>query len=590
MKRLKQYLLMLDKNNTTYEPIYLGAYGYTKRGEMILNNAKMKGKTDKDSDYETEVFQDSTYWYGDISFYFFRTHKLCLDKPSILIKIPYTKIGLSRSSNKVVVADYALRFFEQKILELNYEIYNRSRPDKENGAFYCQHPYTTIRERNSSFVSEDATDSYLNLLIMVQLPQNEHKKASKMLCNMLPNVVNEFVNEFDLEAFHAELELYDLQQSIRKWLKDSQYCCFIANGSILPHESEEGEKNKSAVPFISPKEDEIEVFGIKGMGIKRGVTIIIGGGYSGKSTMLDAIAMGVYNHISGDGRELVITDDTALKISAEDGRNVHNVNISPFIKWLPQGDTKDFTTQHASGSTSQAANVIEAINIGSKLLLVDEDKSATNFMIRDSSMQELIENEPIIPFCVRVRELYESEKVSTILVIGGSGEFIGRADNIYIMKNYELENCTKKAKETFHKYFENKKIEKKAVWKSSRFLLSDSFSAYSSKKFTEILEISDMGYVRIGDDVIDLRMIHALTTYEQACAIGFIIRQMTKSHLQKEIKLEHLIKQTYEKIYIEGLEEVFSTAFVADRWLELPREIEVMWAINRMKYIRYKVK
>ena len=144
---------------------------------------------------------------------------------------------------------------------------------------------------------------------------------------------------------------------------------------------------------------------IRGMGIKKGVTVITGGGYSGKSTLLDAISAGIYNHVRGDGRELVITDESAVKISAEDGRSVKNVNISPFIKWLPSGDTRNFSTEHASGSISQAANIMEAVHYNMKLLLIDEDKSATNFMIRDQMMKELIEKEPITPFTERVLSL-----------------------------------------------------------------------------------------------------------------------------------------------------------------------------------------
>ena len=173
--------------------------------------------------------------------------------------------------------------------------------------------------------------------------------------------------------------------------------------------------------FRSP-EDQVEIAGVRGMLFRRGVTVITGGGYSGKSTLLDALSAGIYNHVEGDGRELVLTDQSAMKISAEDGRSVRHVNLSPFIKWMPGGDPADFSTDHASGSTSQAANVMEAVGWGVKLLLIDEDKSATNFMIQDPVMRILVEKEPVTPFVDRVRELQERKGVSTILVIGGSSE------------------------------------------------------------------------------------------------------------------------------------------------------------------------
>ena len=136
---------------------------------------------------------------------------------------------------------------------------------------------------------------------------------------------------------------------------------------------------KAAVPFLSTPEDAVEVAGIRGMAFRKGVTVITGGGYSGKSTLLDALSAGIYDHAEGDGRELVITDASAMKISAEDGRSIRHVNLSPFIKWIPGGDPADFSTEHASGSTSQAANIMEAVGWGVKLLMIDEDKSATKF-------------------------------------------------------------------------------------------------------------------------------------------------------------------------------------------------------------------
>lgn len=71
------------------------------------------------------------------------------------------------------------------------------------------------------------------------------------------------------------------------------------------------------------------------MGIPEGVTLIVGGGFHGKSTLLQALERGVYHHIAGDGREMVITRQDAVKVRAEDGRNIEKVNISAFINNLP---------------------------------------------------------------------------------------------------------------------------------------------------------------------------------------------------------------------------------------------------------------
>ena len=204
------------------------------------------------------------------------------------------------------------------------------------------------------------------------------------------------------------------QRVIREELKKRGLIAFVANGSILPRQSGNSDlPMKDAVPFQSPKSMEITIQlrhrgSITGMGIRKGITLIAGGGYHGKSTLLSALQMGVYDHVTGDGREFVLVDETAVKLRAEEGRSIRNTDISMFINDLPNGkNTKSFSTPDASGSTSQAAGVLEGIEAGSRLFLIDEDTSATNFMVRDDFMQQVIsrEKEPITPFLERAGDL-----------------------------------------------------------------------------------------------------------------------------------------------------------------------------------------
>jgi predicted ABC-class ATPase len=188
---------------------------------------------------------------------------------------------------------------------------------------------------------------------------------------------------------------------------------------------------------------------VEGMGIRRGVTLIVGGGYHGKSTLLRALERGVYNHRPGDGRERVVTDAAAVKVRAEDGRSVTGVDLSPFIRTLPGGrETRGFSTPEASGSTSQAASMVEAMEVGARVLLVDEDTSATNLMIRDRRMQALVpgDAEPITPFIDRIQDLYRARGVSSILVLGGSGDYLDVADTVVAMTEYLPEDATERAR------------------------------------------------------------------------------------------------------------------------------------------------
>lgn len=252
------------------------------------------------------------------------------------------------------------------------------------------------------------------------------------------------------------IHLAEDQTAIRRQLTEKHLVCFIANGSILPRESGISDKPlKNAISFESPSSLLIELSlprgrKISGMGLKKGITLIVGGGYHGKSTLLNAIEAGVYNHIKGDGREYVITNDTAVKLRAEDGRCIKNTDISLFINDLPnKKDTLHFSTENASGSTSQSANVVEAIEAGSELFLIDEDTSATNFMVRDELMQNIVtrDKEPITPFLERVTDLYKQSGISTILVAGSSGAYFYAADTILQMDCYHTKEITDTVKE-----------------------------------------------------------------------------------------------------------------------------------------------
>ena len=188
---------------------------------------------------------------------------------------------------------------------------------------------------------------------------------------------------------------------------------------------------------------------VRGTVVEAGVNVIVGGGYHGKSTLLSAIERGVYPHVPGDGRELVATVPDAVKVRAADGRAVTGVDLTPFISHLPAGrDTASFTTRNASGSTSQAASIIEAVEAGSTVLLLDEDTSATNLLIRDSRMRELVaaDREPITPLVDRIAALFRRRGVSTVMVMGGSGDYLDVADRVLLMDAYHLRDVTEQAR------------------------------------------------------------------------------------------------------------------------------------------------
>ena len=594
MKRLKNKILSMEPNTTTYKAMY--------EGSMTI--------VDPASTMPAYVDYSSTYYNEDIGFDISTTHKLAQDKPTVVISIPCTALGIDTpdKSTESVEADFCLRAFKKYIDELNAELYNRSRPDNENGKYYLCSPGGEIIKRNTAYFALCPQKDYTNgsgstvyllndgvsrphlmclcIRIQVQFPLKKLRKTFQMMCKDLPDAVNRFVLDFDMEGLKKATELAKKQSAIRDWLKNSNYCAFVANGSILPRAKGTDSPMLDAIPFRSTPDDEIEICGVRGMGIKKGVTVITGGGYSGKSTLLDAISAGIYDHTLGDGRELCITDNSAVTISAEDGRSVKHVNISPFIKWLPGGDTSDFSTDHASGSTSQAANIMEAVDSGTNLLLIDEDRSATNFMIRDRMMKELIEKEPITPFTDRVNELHKTHGVSTILVIGGSGEYLSVADKIYMMEDYLIHDVTEKSKNICNSYNVNTALPVSANWEQCRTLYSDRFSSYPEGSGTEKLEVSDMGFVIIGDEKIDVRGLHDIVSTRQLDTLGFMLRYLEVSNNDRKIDIERKINNLYVRINEEGIDFLYSSFFTTcERFLDLPRKQELMALVNRMRKI-----
>lgn len=595
LKRLKYYLLQMETNTSTYKEMY--------EGEVMLPPGSI-------GNYDVfPVFHnDPTYWHGETAVHIATTHKLAQDKPTLTWHIPADQLGIRTYTS--MAADFCLRAFKPYIDALNEELYNRSRPDHENGKYYLHAPGGEVLLRNAAYFALSRQKDYENgsgstvyllpdsqvkpqrmclcLKLQVQLPRKKLRKAVQMLCRDLPDAVDRFVAEFDLSGFKNALVLAEKQATIRAWLRDSEYCAFVANGSILPRAKGTQLPMKEAIPFRSTPEDEIEIAGVRGMGIRRGVTVITGGGYSGKSTLLDAISAGIYDHAPGDGRELCLTDESAVTVSAEDGRSVKRVNISPFIKWLPGGDTADFSTAHASGSTSQAANIMEAVDVGARLLLIDEDKSATNFMIRDRMMKALIEREPITPFTDRVNELNKSLGVSTVLVIGGSGEYLSVADRIYKMEDYAIFDVTKQAKAVCASHGVTSEPTVPAEWGQRRRLLAEGFTSYPAGSGSERLEVSDMGFILIGDERIDVRGLHDIVSPCQLDALGFMLRQLEISNADVKPDLSAKIAELYGRIEREGLDVLYSAYFTTcQRFLELPRPQELFAVIGRMRHLRY---
>ena len=398
------------------------------------------------------------------------------------------------------------------------------------------------------------------------------RELEKMLFDILPGCVlsSLYYRRISQEKLRAAIELCEDQQYIRETLPELGLCAFIADGSILPRESGVSDRPmEGAVPFRSPESLRVTLTlphrgQVSGMGIPKGITLFVGGGYHGKSTVLQALQNAVYNHIGGDGRELVIADASAWKLRSEDGRSICGTDISPFIRQLPgRKDTRHFSTEDASGSTSQAANLMESIEAGSRLLLIDEDTSATNFMIRDRLMQQVVapEEEPIIPFIERVRSLYEDFGISSIIVAGSSGSYFHVADQIIQMKEYVPYDITERAK--------------KAAADFPVFSIPQGrFPEYSKKrcprpnaalKKDDRLKLKAQGTseLSLNYDTVELRYLEQLRDSEQTMALAYLLKYMELSLMDGRRSMTELADLIEKQLDERGLESLFASGGAA---------------------------
>ena len=457
------------------------------------------------------------------------------------------------------------------------------------------------------------TPDWVEARIFVGLPAAGRRilarAAEEILCRELPEIVRIGLTWENLPQAAARgfVDCVENQEHIRGQLDGMGLVAFVADGAILPRESGASDRPlppDRAIRFRSPDELRVTIplphplpdgrQEITGMGIPQGVTLIVGGGYHGKSTLLRALERGVYPHIPGDGREYVVTRADAVKIRAEDGRRVACVDISPFISELPYGrDTREFSSDDASGSTSQAANIIEALEVGARVLLLDEDTSATNFMVRDARMQALVhsDDEPITPFIDRVHELYARLGVSTVLVMGGSGDYFDVADTVIMMREYLPHAVTAAAKEIARLHPTNRRTEVRFPLSrvTPRIPLPESFNPSRGKREVKI-DAKALDLILYGRDPIELRFVEQLVDRSQTRAIGYAIHLATQRFMDGKTPLADVLDRLEEFFDRSGLDvlDPFRRGERHPGAFARPRRYEIAAAINRLRTVRMR--
>ncbi|ADT89558.1 ABC-ATPase domain-containing protein [Vibrio furnissii] len=439
------------------------------------------------------------------------------------------------------------------------------------------------------------TDDGIELRFRMSLPAEGRDILAKKALNILTFHMPKFIRratierELDKDALIHHCEIIEDQDALRDQLADQGLVAFVANGSVLPRLAGNCDlPMKDAVPFTAPSALEVTLTTpnqgeIRGLGIRQGITLIVGGGFHGKSTLLTALERSIYNHIPGDGRERIVTDGNAMKIRAEDGRCVHNLNLANYINHLPMGkNTSDFSTQDASGSTSQAAWLQESIEAGATTLLIDEDTSATNFMIRDERMQALVSkgDEPITPLVDRIGQLRDELGISTLVVMGGSGDYLDVADTVIQMHDYQAVDVTEKAQQVIAQHPTARRNECEtplATFPPRSFNRAALQKLLVEGKFR--VSAKGVDALRFGKEFADISALEQLESASEVNAIGWLWFQLAQ--------LPGWSKNPAKEM-AEMLTEHWYTAMPNHGDLAKPRILDAMAALNRMRKSQFK--
>ena len=495
--------------------------------------------------------------------------------------------------NRTALEDYLLRRFGRQAGRFS----RQAKGSGKSGVLAVTAPGQEVLERTDCQVRGGA----VTLRFEVGFPANGRTinapELEKILFDFLPVCVEQgllYANTPKGEVAQVTALAED-RHFIREELARLELAAFVADGSVLPRESGVSDRPmKGAVPFQAPEELAVTLDlphhgSLRGMGVRRGITLIAGGGYHGKSTLLKALERGVYDHIAGDGREYVVTDATAVKIRAEDGRKVTDTDISLFINHLPSGrDTAKFSTLDASGSTSQAANIAEALEAGSRVLLMDEDTSATNFMVRDELMQAVIarDQEPITPFLERALDLWQRAGVSLILVVGSCGAYFHIADRVVQMDAYHARDITAQAKAAlegravpilsapgFHLPAGGRVVDLSGSTQTRKNYRGDGYRQ-------ERLKVKRFGKTAftVGDRELDLRYVEQIVDGGQTQALAYMVR-CAREQLAGS-RVEDVVAALTKLVEEKGLGAVCGGG-VVPAGLTLPRVQEIFACFDR---------
>lgn len=578
------------------------------------------------------VEDEKIYWYRTVSFQFAGTGFRTPEQMILYVWIPekICREAGDISSLHTAYEDWLLRLLGASVNELSESFQNDHKDAREQPSFSMQEPGAVVLSRNGCLYREERHAFRLRVSCTFPLI-NGHSvngKGGYRGVKALLDLVCDKLETADWARLAEHILLYSRQRQIRALLRERGLVAFIADGSILPRQGTTQMPLPGGVPFRTPASLRVtfrlsDGYSVTGMGLKQGITVITGGGYSGKSTLLDSLEQGIYDHVNGDGREYVLSDESICKVYAEDGRYLAPTDLSPFFSYLPgNNDPHCFGTSHASGSVSQAANIVEAVYGGSRCLLIDEDTSAANFMIRDETMRRLVKREPIVPFTDRISELSDLG-ISTILVIGGSGEYLKYAHRVLLLEDYLVSDVTEAAagigqqespgdaKRTAEAGRQESVGETQRTAKAGRQELAGrpgpgdrngqtapeaEAHSWMQRRYLpfagenslfvpgQCIQIENARYLKIGSFTADITRLTALTENGQPGSLTWLLEKLLFTESNAETDLRVRCESGVETLFSDSMDAVLSSRIHRyELWLEQVRSLDLLMAACRLR-------
>jgi predicted ABC-class ATPase len=520
----------------------------------------------------------------------------------ILVSFPWTApdtISVAPGAARVAIEDYVLRVYQEGIEK--YAQQNRG--DDGSGSFQLLTLSQEVLERNIVSVK----DSVVSVKARISLPGTSRSpkilgnEFEAMITDDLPAVIEHAKSQIEnLPRLRRHIEIVTLHARTQSKLKEYGLVAFVGESSILPRASgisdaplESGEVAFNVPDSLSVELTQDDGSHVKGLGIPQGITVIVGGGYHGKSTLLDALCRGVFPHVPDDGREGVVTDSTAIFVQSENGRSVRGTDISCRVSDLPGGRTaRAFFTDDASGSTSQAASMVEAVQAGARLLLIDEDSSATNLLYRDEKTRSLVPRDPIRPLIDIARSLYEDHGVSIVLVSGAMSDYWAVADKVIKMQDYQPRDVTDRAKELVRDH-KSSSVTIETGFRDTRAvdvtrLSADFFAARQGISVTRRIKPlrGQPKILEFGNDTIDLGAVDGIVDECQTLFIGYALYAFSRIAGFDEKSPTSLAVRILEMVEKDGFGLIEQLEPKWPLFLAKPRALDLAAAINRIRSLQ----